>query len=507
MGSSSRPVLSAIAMPNFLHRRTQRSEVSITEKVIGAMLLVLLGAILAAIFVTVSRDRGELFAAPTEQAGRSDASETQLLAGRLLPASAAEQWQLDPNSVTSQEGSEAALVLGAAYHMLAPADGSANVRIHRFADAASARQTFLNYKPFDVETAESILLGLTGQTTLGMEDYLLDDKVRFWSGRHYTEVQYEGGAADDRAAAVALAAALAERQLAYGPPAPSREGDQPSAEQGGQEASAGAGVLPTPPDADWKGPEAVRVFGPANLYEKINGRAGLYFSFGFVKLTFGTYRHAKQPDQYVDCYIYDMGELENAFGMFKVEQGGDTEPVQIGREGYVAEDSIFFWKGSCYVQLLVPQSGEAYSRFVPALAEAAAELIEDDGRKLWADALLPQEDRIDRSFAYVRADAFSLDFLKNVYTAEYQAGEATWTLFVHRASDDPQPRDMLSKYADYLGKYGKVEARSEDYLVGEVSGYYDAVFAVGQYFAGLNGCADRSVAESRARALREALQD
>ena len=472
------------------------------------MLLVLLGAILAAIFVTVSRDRTQLFAAPTEQAGRSDASETQLLAGRLLPASTAdEQWRLDPNSVTSEEDSQGALVLDAAYHEPAPGAGSANVQIHRFADAAAARQTFLNYKPFDVETAESILLGLTGQTTLGMEDYLLDDKVLFWSGRHYTEVQYEGVSEDDRAAAVALAAALAERQLAYGPPVPSRKADEPSAEQGDQKAALGAGVLPPPEDADWTGPDGVRIFGPANLYEKINGRAGLYFSFGFVKLMFGTYRHAKQPDQYVDCYVYDMGELENAFGMFKVEQGGEVEPVQMGREGYAAEDSIFFWKGSCYVQLLAPQSGEAYSRFVPALAKAAAELIEDDGRKLWADALLPQEDRIDRSFAYVRADAFSLDFLKNVYTAEYQAGEATWTLFVHRASDDRQPRDMLSKYADYLGKYGKVESRSEDYLVGQVSGYYDAVFAVGQYFAGLNGCADRTIAESRAGALRQALQD
>ena len=494
-------------MPNFLHRRTHRKQVPVTEKVIGAMLLVLLGAILAAIFVTVGRNTSPLFAVPAEYAGRSDASETQLLAGRLLPALAADKrWKLDANSVTWQEDAEAALVLDAAYHTLEAAKRSANVRIHRFADAAAARQTFLNYKPFDVETAESILLGLTGQTTLGMEDYLLDDKVRFWSGRHYTEIQYEGDSADDRAAGVALAAALAERQLAYGPPAPRREADQPSAEKGDQQVSLGAGVLPPPEDADWTGPESVRIFGPANLYEKINGRAGLYFSFGFVKLTFGTYRHAKQPEQYVDCYVYDMGELENAFGMFKVEQGGEAEPVQIGREGYVAEDSIFFWKGSCYVQLLVPQSGETYSRFVPALAEAAAELIDDDGRKLWADALLPQEDRIDRSFAYVRADAFSLDFLKNVYTADYRAGETTWTLFVHRASDDRQPRDLLSKYGDYLGKYGKVEGRSEDYLVGQVSGYYDAVFAVGQYFAGLNGCADRAVAESRADAFRQVLR-
>jgi len=444
-------------MPNFLHRRTHRKQVPVTEKVIGAMLLVLLGAILAAIFVTVGRNTSPLFAVPAEYAGRSDASETQLLAGRLLPALAADKrWKLDANSVTWQEDAEAALVLDAAYHTL--------------------------------------------------EDYLLDDKVRFWSGRHYTEIQYEGDSADDRAAGVALAAALAERQLAYGPPAPRREADQPSAEKGDQQVSLGAGVLPPPEDADWTGPESVRIFGPANLYEKINGRAGLYFSFGFVKLTFGTYRHAKQPEQYVDCYVYDMGELENAFGMFKVEQGGEAEPVQIGREGYVAEDSIFFWKGSCYVQLLVPQSGETYSRFVPALAEAAAELIDDDGRKLWADALLPQEDRIDRSFAYVRADAFSLDFLKNVYTADYRAGETTWTLFVHRASDDRQPRDLLSKYGDYLGKYGKVEGRSEDYLVGQVSGYYDAVFAVGQYFAGLNGCADRAVAESRADAFRQVLR-
>jgi hypothetical protein len=304
---------------------------------------------------------------------------------------------------------------------------------------------------------------------------------------------------------VGLAESLAGRQLAYGP-AP--EGAAVEARRPTSHKAApreGESVLPAVGEPQWERPERVRVFGPANLYEKIDGRAGLYLAFGFLKLTFGTYRRAAAPGVYVDCYVYDMGELENAFGIFKAEQSADAQAVAIGREGYGAEGSLFFWKGSCYVQLLTPGPDEVYREFVAALAQALAGTIPDEGRKLWADALLPEKNRVRGSLAFWKRDAFNLEFLGDVYSAEYEADGKRWTMFVHRAASEAEANGLVGQYAGYLGKYGEALVRQPDQAVGHVGGRYDAVFSQGRYFGGASGCEDRTVAEAEAAALREAL--
>ncbi|MCK5196623.1 MAG: hypothetical protein KAQ71_22615, partial [Desulfobulbaceae bacterium] len=50
------------------------------------------------------------------------------------------------------------------------------------------------------------------------------------------------------------------------------------------------------------------VFGPDNLYEKINGQAELYLSAGFVHLKSQWFAEAENPDSLFEVYIYHMGD-------------------------------------------------------------------------------------------------------------------------------------------------------------------------------------------------------
>jgi len=489
-------------MPSFLRRRYQRQHVGPIEKLIGALLLVLLAAIILCMVVTVARNRDYLFAVPDEYLATPAAPRTEMLAGQLLPPAESQgNWRLDESSLTVSQDDEGRIIFRASYRSGADGGAGADVRITEFPDPASAKQAFDIARPAESAPAESILLSLAGRTSLGMADYVAAGKVGFWSGRYYTDLEYDH---DEPAAVVALAAGLARRQLVYGPAPPAATSVSESGETPRQR-QAKAGLLPNVDEAPWRGPESLRVFGVSNLYEKINGRAGIYLSFGFVKLTFGTYRQAGQL--YVDCYVYDMGSVENAFGMFKAEQSPDAELLEIGREGYSAGDSIFFWKGHYYVQLLVPAYDDGYSQFVPVLAAMLADGLDDDGSKLWADVILPATGRVAGSFAFLKSDAFGLDFLNDVYVADYQAGEQTWSLFIHRAAEAGQARAVVAKYSEHLDKYGKVLERGDDSVVGQVSGFYEALAACGRYVCGVNACGDRQLCQAQLAALAQAVKE
>ena len=491
-------------MASFLGRRYQRKHVSPAEKAIGAFLLILVGAIVVCVVVTARRAAAPLFVVPVEDEAASAPSRAQVLAAQLLPSGSEDgRWRLAGPSVKA-ETQGAGVSVSAEYEQGGDANRRAAVWIREAPDPSGAQEFFAAHRPPEAEAGEGVPTS-AGPHRLGMGRFIAPDRVGFWSGCYYTEVRWSGGAGQDASAYVGLAEALAGRQLAYGPAAEGATGaaGRPASRKAAPQE--GESLLPAVAEPLWEGPDHVRVFGPATLYEKIDGRAGLYLAFGFVKLTFGTYRRAGQPGVYVDCYVYDMGELENAFGIFKAEQSSDAEAVAIGREGYGAEGSVFFWKGTCYVQLLAAGSEDVYRDFVGALAQAAARTIADDGRKLWADALLPEKNRVRGSLAFLKRDAFNLEFLGDVYTAEYEADTKRWTLFVHRAASEAAARALVEEYAGYLGKYGEAADRQSDWALGRVGGRYDAVFSRGRYFGGANGCQDQSVAGAEAGALQEAV--
>jgi len=257
----------------------------------------------------------------------------------------------------------------------------------------------------------------------------------------------------------------------------------------------------------WRRPDNTRVFTAANLWEKIDGRADLYLAYNFATLTFGTYRG--DNDLSLDVYWYDMTEMDNAFGIYRAEYGGRADPLAVGREAYRAGSSIFFWKGAHYVRLEAAEESAELSAAVEALAASIAAVIPDDGRPLWADALLPRQDRLPGSFEYHGQSAFGLDFLAAVFSADYEASGQGYKLFIHRAPDADGAARTFAAYVRFFDEYGRVlqrgGAQGPDLLIGESGGVIDAVFVLGQYLGGVSGAEDAALAERQANAFRALL--
>ncbi len=247
-----------------------------------------------------------------------------------------------------------------------------------------------------------------------------------------------------------------------------------------------------------------------NLYEKIDGREGQYRAYHFVELRFGQYLDS-QSRQTFDVYIYDMGEPENAFGIYGTERSPDPEMIPIGREAYASGPSVYFWKGRFYVNVIGQvDGGEQAAETARRIAAAIDQTFEETGTVLWGDEVLPGEDRVANSLLYRATSALGYEFLERVFVADYSTGGKTYQMFVTRAESPDAARKLYDQLVDATRRYDKLLADEATEggatMVGESLGYFTVAFCRGVYLGGVTNCeGDRELAEGAATRLRDGL--
>ncbi len=266
--------------------------------------------------------------------------------------------------------------------------------------------------------------------------------------------------------------------------------------------AAGANPFPPPELSGWRIPAKVARFTPDTLYEKINGRAGLYLQYKVVGMTFGTYFHQTKRDQTIDVYWYDMGEPQNALGAYKAEAPADGTSLDLGSQGYTIGGAVFFIKGASYLQVLPSTEGEETAQAAMNIAQRIAGSIVSDDDGLWALKVLPRENRVEDSFEYIAQNAFDLEFLSEVYTADYDMDGGRITLFVHKAADEAEANELLKQYEAFFNEYGQIAWRSPDasrhIMAGDMGGLIDVIFVKGAYLGGVTGAEDMERAKKAA---------
>ncbi len=263
--------------------------------------------------------------------------------------------------------------------------------------------------------------------------------------------------------------------------------------------------FPDPGTPEWRAPEQVSRFTPDNLYEKINGRAALYLQYSVVGLTFGTYRHETGDERTIDVYWYDMAQPENALGIYRSESPPDPDAVSIGGEGYQTGGAVFFVKGSQYVQVMPGGADERDATVAMVIARAIGDTIEQGDESPWAMDVLPGEGRVPNSFEYLAEDVFGLEFLRDVFAADYDVPGGQVRLFIHRAADAATAGALYDDYLAYFREYGEIVWTDADparrIAAGEAVGVIDTVFVKGAYFGGAAGAEDVETAKQAATAF------
>jgi hypothetical protein len=94
------------------------------------------------------------------------------------------------------------------------------------------------------------------------------------------------------------------------------------------------------------------IFGPENLSDKINGKAELYLSAGFISLLSQRLGEEGAPDSWMEVFVYDMGTIRRAFAVYSVQRRPDAENIAVTDFAYRTENALFFAHGRYYVAIL-----------------------------------------------------------------------------------------------------------------------------------------------------------
>jgi hypothetical protein len=234
-------------------------------------------------------------------------------------------------------------------------------------------------------------------------------------------------------------------------------------------------------------------FDPETLSDKINGKAELYLSAGFQRLETQRFRLRDTADAWMELFLYEMGNPENAFAVYSSQQRDNSQPLDVSRFAYRTENALYWVHGSNYAELIASESSESLQQAMLAIAKSmvSGRQVEKQGVDL--PSIFPTRDRIKDGVTLIPSDAFGFSRLDRVYTAEYQIPEGTFTAFL---SDRGTPEKALADaeaYRSFLLEFGgrqleppaEVETAS-GLMVVEILGSYEVIFSRGRFLAGVH---------------------
>ncbi len=256
----------------------------------------------------------------------------------------------------------------------------------------------------------------------------------------------------------------------------------------------------------------VERFTPATLSDKIDGKAELYLSAGFVGLACQRVSRAGQSEPWIEAFVFDMGSGENAFAVFSTQRRPEAEPLDLAEFAYRAGNALFFVHGADYVELIGSEESADVIASMSALARgliggtpapAAAAMTERD--------LFPKEGLVAESIRLIPADAFGLAGFDRVYTATYASGPAEMTAFLARRASAAEAAEAARAYAGFLTTYGGTVAAADLPVAGaaliSIMDAVEVVFAQGNFVAGVHEAPDPDQAVALAGRLAATLAE
>jgi hypothetical protein len=148
-------------------------------------------------------------------------------------------------------------------------------------------------------------------------------------------------------------------------------------------------IFPQLPDSidEWTAGEIHSFNDNESLYDYINGGAELFISYGYQSAVSRRYLSEGQPEVTVE--IFDMGNSENAYGVFS--HARDEEDYKYGQGSQYIKGVLFFWKNNYYVSIMSSEETDETKKLFSDLGAIISDSIEGEGTIPGITELLPAE--------------------------------------------------------------------------------------------------------------------
>ncbi len=258
--------------------------------------------------------------------------------------------------------------------------------------------------------------------------------------------------------------------------------------------------------AGWKQVGDIEHYNVASLYDKINGRSELYMAYDVRGLSWVSFALDGDTSTFIDLFIYDMQSPTGAFGIYSVERETGQEKVDLGRAGYKTGSNFFFWKGNYYGYIQAAKDSEAIDAAALAVSKGVLDRVTDDGGAVIGLDKVPTNGMVEDSVQFFRADALSLDFMNNTFTAKYAVGDQAVTGYMTWRGSEAEAAEIVGKFVDYLKEYGESPTSKtidgvEIHMADLGGGFMDSMFQLGSTVAGLTSTEGAELTEKGAAHL------
>jgi hypothetical protein len=278
-------------------------------------------------------------------------------------------------------------------------------------------------------------------------------------------------------------------------------------------ASAPNESLPTlPPELSaFSAPET---FTADNLYDKVDGKADLYLTAGFVGLQCQRLALKATNDVWMEWFVYDMGTLPQAFSVFSLQRRAEAQALDLTEFAYQTQNALFFVCGRCYVEAVTAMPTEPMMAAMRAMARQFVAANPPGATRIPELKLFPPENLETGSQGLQVADAFGFDQFTNVFTAKYRlpdgATNAEVLAFLEMTKTPAAAATLRDAYRSFLLANGGKEIEAGDAAsLGKSINFMDSVeiiFAEGDLVAGVHAAPDAASAAKVARRLADRLQ-
>ncbi len=252
------------------------------------------------------------------------------------------------------------------------------------------------------------------------------------------------------------------------------------------------------------------LFGPDNLYEKINGQAEFYLSAGFVRLKSQWFAEAEDTDSMFEVYIYHMGDGLNAFSVYSVQRSDDARKVDLAQFAYQTENSLYLVHGPYYVEMI---SGTPSENMLSRMTLLAQNFINDTHvatKSIEELEFFPKKNLDQSSISLIIKNAFGFKGLDRVFTATYNIDGGKTTAFISKQKTPQEAKDLALGFHKHLITFGGKNIKShvaiKDVKMIKIMNTFEIIFSLNSYVAGAHEASTKTQAEEIAEVLAKTLQ-
>ena len=232
------------------------------------------------------------------------------------------------------------------------------------------------------------------------------------------------------------------------------------------------GLLPVNGDVtDWVRSRDPSGYTAKNLYkDTLGGHPELYHAYGVIEqaeVEYETPLLGSYP--LIRVEIFDMGTVENAFGIYSFNQYPEAESEWVGNRAVISGKFLRFWKGKYFIEIEGYEFATKVEEGIVELAKSVASRIKDSPTKPHLLKLLPankiphsvkyffDDTTLRKIYSFLPDDGLELGANSTGITASYahkKSGNMHWAdtmvAFLIRYPTESVATEAYNSYRDFL---------------------------------------------------------